>query len=358
MTHYIFLTIYTIIILFLVYKIWNITKNIGFLLGFGFLYYWSLLGSWFFVFDELTHQQGRNFGLKYYDYLEFLFPVHADDIYLKAIHFYAFFIITIQLTVLFFVRKRNSTPLKKNKYQPIFINHYWIILFCISSSLIAFSLVYHEILVAAKFNESIYYITRMFHGKYYTIHQLLNQVAISTLYIGFTTYLSKNKAIFLKGNDRPSLFYFYLFAIIFVESYLLLLGNKREILFGGILGILFYLQNVNYKPNSKAVSLFVVIMLIPLFFNDGLRAYSPSFLNDYLDLSAIEFHPIEIINYTKFSAKNTLFRFLFSNEMFVPHFSMYGVLSHQVPLTYGSSLTSLFASFIPRFLWPNRPAEI
>lgn len=357
MIHYIFLSIYTIIILFLVYLIWKKTRNIGFVLGFGFLYYWSLLGSWFIVFDELTNQKGKEFGLAYYHYLEILFPVHADNTYLSAIHLYAIFIITIEVTVLFFIRK-NEQFKGFNSRNPVVINHYWIITICISSSILAFAIVFEEILIAAKFEESIYYVTRMHHGKYYTIHQLLNQLSISTLYIGFITYLSKDNATFLTGSTKPKLFYYYFFVVLFVEGYLLLLGNKREIFFGGMLGIIFYLQNVNFKIRFKSLILFIVVMMTPLFFNDGLRSYSPKFLTEYFDVSKLEFHPEEKIIYTKFSAKNTAFRFLFSNEMFVPHFSMYGVLSHDVPPTYGSSFSSLGASIVPRFLWPDRPPGI
>lgn len=357
MTHYIFLLIYTLLILFLVYKIWIKTKNIGFVLGFGFLYYWSLLGSWFVVFDELTNQKGKEFGLAYYHYLEILFPVHADNTYLLAIHFYALFIISIQATVLFFLKK-NNPPSRFTTQKPIQINHKWIIAICVSSATIALALVYYEILIAAKFEESIYYVTRMHHGKYYTIHQLLNQLSITTLYIGFISYLSKDKAKFLTGNNSPKTFYIYLIAIFFVEGYLLLMGNKREIFFGGMLGIIFYLQNVNFKISYKHLSMFITIMFIPLLLNDGLRSFSPTFLNDYFDLSNIVFEPTEKINYTSFSVKNTIFRFLFSNEMFVPHFSMYGALSHDIPMTYGSSIKSLGSSLIPRFIWPNRPGGI
>jgi hypothetical protein len=37
---------------------------------------------------------------------------------------------------------------------------------------------------------------------------------------------------------------------------------------------------------------------------------------------------------------------------------MYGALSQDIPLTYGSSLTSMLASTIPRFLWADRPVDI
>ncbi|PJA07877.1 MAG: hypothetical protein COX70_05350 [Flavobacteriales bacterium CG_4_10_14_0_2_um_filter_32_8] len=329
----------------------------GFVLGFGFLYYWSLLGAWFIVFDELTNQKGKDIGLAYYHYLDVLFPVHADSTYLVVIHFYALFILTIQFTVLFFVRK-SATKKINEENTPKVINHAWLILICVLSTLLSLSIIFKEILLAAQFNQSVYYITRHYHGSCFTIHQLLNQVSVSALFLGLTTFLSGDKALFLKGSTHKKYAIYYLLAIFFIEGFLLFIGNKREIFFGGILGILFYLQNVNYKINYKSLAMFITIILIPLFFNDGLRSYSPKFLAEIFDLTTLEFHPKEEIVYTQFTAKNTTFRFLFSNEMFVPHFSMYGVLSHNVPYTYGTSIVSFISSFIPHFLWPDRPAGI
>jgi hypothetical protein len=47
-----------------------------------------------------------------------------------------------------------------------------------------------------------------------------------------------------------------------------------------------------------------------------------------------------------------------SNEAFAAHFSLYGALALNVPLTYGESVLSMLASVIPRFAWPNRPPDI
>lgn len=361
MIHYLFLSIYTLIILILGYKIWSNTKNIGFVLGILVLYYWSMLGSWFIVFDELTNQSGKEFGLAYYHYLEVLFPVHADNMYLKAIHFYGMFIIIIEAVILFFVTKYN----KKNKLDKppsnfsVYISHKWLIVICFACVLMSLGLIVNEIFIAAKTNNSIYYITRTQQGRFFTIHQLLNQAAITALFVGMVTFISKENAIFLKGSLKKKYLYFYFLAAFVVEAYLLMIGNKKEIFFGGIFGILVYLKNVNFKYNLKWLAVFVVIIALPLIFNDGFRSYSPKFLVEVFDLSTIDEEiKIKEVSYTAFTAKNTVFRFLFSNEMFVPHFSMYGIISHDVPFTYGTSLVSLGASVVPRVLWPNRPPGI
>lgn len=143
-----------------------------------------------------------------------------------------------------------------------------------------------------------------------------------------------------------------------MEFYLLLIGNKREILFGGILALIFYFNNVRFKASWKTAGSFLLIITIPLFFNDGFRSYSPTFLVNYFDVSGLEFHPEKEIIYSEFTVKNTALAFLFSNEMFCAHFSMYGVLAQHIPFTYGSSILSFFASLIPHSLWPGRPGTI
>jgi hypothetical protein len=356
MIHYLLLVVFTIIIAFLAFKIWKKTHEVAFILGLGLMYYWSLLGPWFIVYDELTGQKGKNFGLAYYDYLTRLFPVHADNIYLVVISFYALFIIVIELTLLFFSKKRNAEI--NSTVTPVNVSHLWLIIVCVSTSLISLFIVWKQILIAAKFNESVYYITRNYHDSYYTVHQLFNQVAVVSLYIGFVSYIGGERSRYITGSKKRIYILAYAFAIFFIEGYLLFLGNKREIFFGGILGVLFYMANVHYKINFKALGVFIIIILIPLFFNDGLRSYSPEPLTEYFDVSHLEFQPKEEVAYTQFSASNTVFRFLFSNEMFVPHFSMYGILSHNLSLTYGSSLVSLAASLVPHFLWPDRPGGV
>jgi hypothetical protein len=55
---------------------------------------------------------------------------------------------------------------------------------------------------------------------------------------------------------------------------------------------------------------------------------------------------------------NATFTFLFSNEMFAAHFSMYGAIKYHVPLTYGKSVLSLVVSLVPRFILPDRPQDV
>ena len=78
MIHYLVLLTLTVAISYLGLLIWRKTREPGFLLILAMMYYWSLMGAWFMIYDDLTGGKGVEFGLSYYVYTEILFPVHAD----------------------------------------------------------------------------------------------------------------------------------------------------------------------------------------------------------------------------------------------------------------------------------------
>jgi hypothetical protein len=340
---------------YLLYLIIKRTQEWSFAIGIFFLYYWSLLGSWFFVFDDYTHGGGIKFGLHYHYLFQKLFKVQANVDYAWVIFGYGLFIIIIQLMILGFAKPKDK--LMKILPEKIKINHFLLIGFCICCSILSLALVWEQILIAAKYGESVYFVTRSYTKSTYTIHQLLNQVSIVALYLGLVTYLCGEKGKYFTAVKDKKVMIGYILAVLIVEGGLLFLGNKREILFAGIFGFIYYLNSMEYKINWRPVSLFFVIVGFPLFFNDALRGISPAFLTNYFDVSELYFTPPEV-EYTSFSVSGAATTFLFSNEMFAGHFSLYGAIHQDIPYTYGTSIKSLVASGIPRFIYPNRPEGI
>lgn len=354
MIHYALLSILSFIIFFLAWKIWKKTKEPAFILGIALIYYWTLAGAWIIIFDLLTNDKGKDFGVHYYHYREALFYIHLDNSYLLALLYYGLFMIVIQGCVLFFARKpeieTESTP-------PVFINHRILIVACIAGAIVSCMLVWKEILIAAKFGESIYVVTRLQPGKFATLHQLINFCIVISLYIGLIGYISGKNGKYITGDSSKKILWFYIFCVFFVEGYLLLLGNKREIFFAGIFGALFYFSNVSGKIKWQPIAMLIAIIFTPMLFNDGLRSYSPEWLTHYFDTSGLELHIDQVIEYTEFSVKSSTLAFLFSNEMFSAHFSMYGLIAQHVPFTYGSSILSFVYSLVPRVILPNRPED-
>jgi hypothetical protein len=352
MMHYALLSIVSLIIVFLGWKIWKKTKEPAFILGLALIYYWTLAGAWLIIFDLLTNDKGKDFGVHYYHYREALFTIYLDTSYLLSLLYYGLFIILIQCAVLYFSKNKG---LEEEKPQPVFINHKLLIAACIGGAVVSCLLVWKEILIAAKFGESIYIVTRLQPGRFATLHQLINFCIVISLYIGLISYISGKNGKYITGDNSKKILWFYVFCVFLVEGYLLLLGNKREIFFAGIFGALFYFSNVSGKVKWQPIVMLVVIIFTPMLFNDGLRSYSPEWLTRYFDTTGLELHIDQIIEYTEFSVKNSTLAFLFSNEMFSAHFSMYGLVSQHVPFTYGASIWSFVYSLVPKVILPDRP---
>jgi hypothetical protein len=350
---YILLISYTAIIFYLARVIWKRTHQISFPIGIALLYYWTLLGSWFFVYDDMSGGKGAEFGLHYYIYLEKMFMVHADASYFSAISYYALFLITIECTILFFLKDKGVEQEKR----PIEINHVLLLSGCLLAIVLSTAIIWKQILFAAGNNYSVYTVTRTSENSLFTIHQLLNEVAVTTLYIGLISFLCSSHGRIIKGGESSRIFIFYIVATLLIEGYMLFLGNKREILFGGIFGMVFYFSNMQNRIRWKPVVLIISIVIVPLFFNDALRGYSPTFLTKIFDIPEVEMK-IPETEPVGFSVSGAATTFLFSNEMFCANFSMYGAIHYKIPFTYGTSLVYLAASIVPKAIISERPPDI
>jgi len=353
MLHYLLLTASTITIFFLLWKIWKKTREASFVIGILLIYYWSLAGSWLLVYDQLNGARGEEWGLHYYYLFDKMFPVVIDNTYLAVIGLYSLFIIGVQLTILYFTKSKSSTLAPP---QPIHIYHGRLIPICLAAIVVSCALVFKEILTATKFDLSVYTVTRSQPSRFYSLHQLANQFALVPLYLGLFTFLCGRSSRYLTGSHNRWYLVAYIAAIFMVEIYLMFLGNKREIMFAGIIGLVFYLNNTNYKPKLSALALFGVIVVSPLLFNDVLRGFSPKGLLALFDTSDLSYEAGSAAK--GFSMGDAASSLLFSNELFCANFSMYGTLIYKVPLTYGSSLVSLAASVVPKVLWASRPEDI
>lgn len=353
MWFFVLLTIYTGIIYYLGHRIWKKTRQISFPIGIALLYYWSLLGSWFFVYDDLSGGAGAAIGLHYYIYLEKMFMVHADGAYMMAISLYALFIICIEAVVLYFAKPASESASKK----PVRINHPILLIGCLVGVVLSGMIVWKQILFAAGHKLSVYTVTRTTDNSLFTIHQLLNQVSVTALYVGLISYLCNKDGRIIEGGKSYRVYVFYILATLFIEGFMLFLGNKREILFGGIFGMVFYFANMQNRIKWKPVFFICLIVVVPLFFNDALRAYSPTFLARWFNIPVLEMK-IPEAEPAGFSVSGAATTFLFSNEMFCANFSMYGAIHYKVPYTYGSSFVYLATSIVPRAIIPERPPDI
>jgi hypothetical protein len=336
MEYYVLLFLSTCIIVWLALLIWMKTHDLSFQLGFMFLYFWSLYGGWSIITDNLGGDSGKRYG-----YLEQkMFPVYLDEHYLFSLFLYALFIIIIEFTILFLVSaKRSYITLA---HTPIVISHSVILSIAVLAGLSSYLIIRPYLLEAVASNLSGYSATRWTDSPYFTLHQVLNRLALVPAVLGFSILCCKQGRLFTGRQDtKVWLSYFILLTSIFL--YLFILGNKNELFGGGIVGIFLYLAN-SARPNYKMIAVFAFTGLMGILAIDLLRSLPIT------SLIVLDFESVEWSDIFKFA--------LGSNEAFAAHFSMYGVLAYQLSPTYGTSIISLMASIVPRVFWPDRPPDI
>jgi hypothetical protein len=346
-TFYILLIVGTLIIAWLGYKMWCLEKNIAIIVGLLILYYWSIAGSWFIVWDSFNNLSGYKIGLHYYYLFEKLFVVKADSYYFRSLVYYLSFIIFTQLSYLFFYRKRNTEPVKIQTFQ---LNHWTFIIIAITACAGSIFCILNVVQYALENNIAIYTITRQSGNYLFSIHQLLNHIAVFSVIFGYTSLVMDKEKKYFVENPVMMMRIIYPVVVFIVLSYMLVLGNKHELFFTSIFILLFFFT-FSKRIIIKRLVLLMAIVSLPLLLNDFMRRYTPEQLKmvatgENTDLIT-DTSNVSILSYV-----------VFSNELFSAHMSMYGVLKNNLEPDYGSSLVSLAASMIPRILWKDRPQEI
>ncbi len=335
MEHFALLTVASAMIGLLTLAVYQRRRDAGLLVGLAALYYWSLYGAWYLIIDKTGGFSGQH-----YQYLEHkLFPVALDGNYLLALGLYAGFILLVQVTLLATLSRRHSHEIPRlvMRHEPILI----IGLLAAAGSVYIMS---DKLSVAWALNSSAYAYTRKDVDQWFTLHQVLNRVALIPPAIGFATLLAgKDSRYFVSVTRRYTLpAYLVLFAGMGIFTFLL--GNKSEILSALLAGFLTYMASAR-RPSWIKAAVIVAGGLWFLYTIDLFRGTPITKLGE-----AVSAHLEEATQVGNFLES--------SNEAYGAHFSMYGVLAAGVQPQFGYSLYSLVCSVIPRVLWPDRPRDI
>ncbi|HKE58231.1 MAG TPA: hypothetical protein VKB46_16075, partial [Pyrinomonadaceae bacterium] len=335
MEHLLVLSVATIVIGLLSFLVWRKTKSVAFMVGFLFLYFWSLYGAWFTITDDLRDEKGER-----YQYLFFkLFPIYLDPDYLWTLVLYALFIVIIQLTVFYLARLPHEEVLPVRKLKLSHMKIVWIAGF---SGLLSFLIVRPSLAAAAEMSASGYAYVREGNNAIplFTLHQILNRVALIPLMIGLAVFFGGEKNKYIVGKRSVIAFLGYLAVLAGMVLLCVILGNRNELVFAFAAGGLFYLANTE-KPNKWILAGIgaagLLALVVVKLFRDGIFSGAGN-------LSSI--------------GSQGMTELIKSNEAFAAHFSLYGSIHKEVPFTYGSSFVSLFLSVVPRSFWPDRPDDI
>ena len=340
MKYYLVLGITTALLMLVAQRLWARTRNMSFPLGLALLYYWTLSGAWVLVHDRLANTSSAAYH--YSGYEEQLFPILLDSSYFETLLLYSLFLILIGGVLLLLVRR--PQPDLHNVGQPLVVSHWKLVAIASIAGLLSFAIVRGALGTAMDRDISAYEFTRQEFSQsaLFTVHQLLNRIALFAACFGLCIYISGLQGRYVVGIRRRIVLLQYLAvlgALLYLMSWL---GNRNELVFVGIAMILFYMVNAPRPRLLAAVAIFALLIMSISFIYSvrGVSAEDRSQAEDAFD-------PAGILNFLQTS-----------NEQFAAHFSLYGVLKQDVPLTYGSSLVSLVASLVPKALWPDRPLSI
>src|SRR5665213_794306 len=336
MEYFALLAIATLVIVGLAAALYRKRGDAGTLVGIAALYYWSLFGAWYIVIDKTGGFSGKNYG-----YLENkLFPIALDRDYLVALSLYAAFVILVEVTLLLAV-----APVKQDRSgAPLLLRHGPILLIGLSAGVASFLLVADKLNAAYTLNASAYIYTRSQTDEWFTLHQVLNRVALLPPAIGLAVLAAGKRSRGVVSVRRRYTLPCYLALLAGMRAFTFVLGNKNEVLAALVAGVLAYL-GLARKPNWIRVGLVVAGGLWVLYAIDFFRAVPLAGLEQ-----AVGGRAQQATGLAKFLTS--------SNEAYGAHFSLYGVLAARVEPRFGYSLYSLACSVIPRVLWPDRPPDI
>ncbi len=334
------LIIATAVVLFLTVAVWWRTRQIAFVLGFAFLYYWSLYGAWSVIARETGVIGQYRFEYMY----QKLFPVYLDEYYVWTILLYALFIATIQITVLFVAHLKPLSDLGENQ---IHLDHRVLIIIGSVLALGAFLIVKNVLTTAASLHTSAYSVVGAIQADndptvklpLFSLYQVLDETALGCLTLGVAVLLSGKDAKYIIARPRRWPIIGYIIVLSALFSLNLLLGNRSMLVFAVLPSGLLYLANAR----RRSITVLTICGLIA-----AVAIILPGIVRSAAAMR--EMNGLSLAQRAQYVVSDTLGQ---QTESFATHASMYGALSKHVPLTYGSSLLWLAESVIPRIVRPD-----
>jgi len=332
MAYYLVLVLATVTIASLAAAVWKKTRQAAFLLGFAFLYYWSLYGGWLVVNRGMGADRSYKFEYMFYR----LFPVYLDEYYLSALILYAVFIVSVQLTVL--VVARGPVQAGPAQATRIVVSHPMLLAIAGICALGAYALAWRAVTAAIAAGTSAYGALSV-PGliPLATVYQILHQSGLTFALIGVSILLCGDRARYIVGRRGRSVIG-YLVVLGALGGLSVVMGNRSMLVFGAAGAALFYL--VNAERPSRALIAGVLVAGVA----------SMSLLGIIRGAGALrELGGVDVIGKLRYVVADAMTQDV---EPFAAHASMYGTLQKHVPLTYGTSFLWLATSVIPAAVRP------
>ncbi|MBV6404837.1 MAG: hypothetical protein IT228_02610 [Flavobacteriales bacterium] len=357
MAAYLLLALVTVALAVATRRVVRHTGDRSFLLGMAVLYAWTLLGAWFFIGDAMSGYHGYRIGLHYYYLMEKMFPFELDRDYLLALTGYGVFLMALLAGVLGVVR---GLPARRDvRPEPWRVDHRVFFLFALAGATLSFLLVRPLILQAMAADLSIYQYTRHTAFAGATLHSLTNELACFALLLGWAIHLTARQGRSFTSHGQHWAGWAYPVAVALMSVYLVLLGNRHELFMALLLGVLLFAANAATHAPIR-LGAYALAAALPLLIAGKVRDLNWSSLAALRTDAVPVKEPFTLpliahVPGTYSGPVADVLKPLLSNELFAAHFSLYGILRHDVPPQWGVSFLSLAGSMLPRALLPQRP---
>src|ERR1043166_6434216 len=229
------LSVATLIIAALTIVLYRKRRDAGLVAGIAVLYYWSLYGAWYIVIDKTGGFSGKN-----YHYLEQkLFPIALDADYMMTLALYAGFIVIVELALLVALSRKRARAIPR-----LLLRHDPILLIGFVAGLASVLIIRDKLSAAWALNTSAYWYTRTETDQWFTLHQVLNRVALIPPAIGLATLLAGRRSRFFVSVTRRYTLAGYALLFTGMGAFTFVLGNKNEVFAALLCGLLAHLASV------------------------------------------------------------------------------------------------------------------
>ncbi len=334
---YLLLVAISVTVAALAWLIWLRTRSPAFAIGIGLVYYWSVYGAW-----QLIGALARGGTTGRYQYLfAKMFGVGLDGDYEKALLYYGLFLVAIAAAVLATVGRAGPPGAEARVIE---VSHGRLLFMGFFSLAAAIWFIRGQLQEALAFGALGYSVTAggTEVSPLFTLHQTFNVLTVIPIAIGVPVLFADQNARLLRARTGPGVRLAYLVFVPAQFIYGMAMGNKAELFFASIAGIVIYTANTR-RLRWARLALLGAALIAVLGIIDYARSLAVADLAEGLSSGRVAASVTDIAR---------------SNEAYAAHFSMYGVLHYKVPLTWGTSVASLAASAVPRLLWADRPGTV
>jgi len=338
MLEYSFLTSATIVVAVMAALIYIKTRDVSYLVGIALMYYFSLLAGWFVIAERTSLDLSDSFA----NLGAVLYPIHLGETYDWTLILYTSFILGTETAILYaapraVVGAGAATAARWVSVPKILA----IAAICGAASIVLVLIVTAD--VASE--TSLYVAHTQFENGIANVYSVLLFLGSVPSILCAVLCVTREEGRLLRCSASLTSSVACASLVLAMAAFRAVMGGKGVTLQALVFGVCLYCMN-SPRPRYKTLAAISSVALILMGIMDQTRGMLPAEM-----LEAVVSSGGQI-------AAEGLYNLSGSGEKLAAHTSMYAVLDQGLPCTGGTSVVSLAASFVPGFIWPDRPEGI